>query len=65
MGGQDGRGEAGRCINGRSIGRFDLCDHQILLEKLKLMGLEQKAASWMESYLTGRSQSTLVEGHQK
>ena len=42
---------------------FDLCDHQLLIEKLKLMGLQTEAASWMESYLQGRSQSTLVDGH--
>ena len=39
---------------------FDLCDHQILVQKLKL---DQNYACWMESYLTGRSQSTLVDGH--
>ena len=42
---------------------FDLCDHQILVEKLKLLGVKQNSACWMESYLTGRSQSTLVDGH--
>jgi hypothetical protein len=41
---------------------FDLCDHKLLIEKLKLMGLEKEASSWMESYLQGRSQSTLVDG---
>ena len=42
---------------------FDLCDHQLLLEKLKLMGIQTEAACWMESYLRGRSQSTMVDGH--
>ena len=42
---------------------FDLCDHQLLIEKLKLMGIQGEAAFWMESYLQGRSQSTLVDGH--
>ena len=28
------------------------------------MGIEQEAASWMESYLSGQTQSTLVDGHQ-
>ena len=42
---------------------FNLCDHQLLIEKLKLMGLQTEAASWMEIYLQGRSQSTLVDGH--
>ena len=34
---------------------FDLCDHHILIEKLKLMGVEKESSSWMESYLHGRS----------
>ena len=42
---------------------FDLCDHEILVEKLKLLGVQQNAACWMESYLDGRSQSTLIDGH--
>ena len=28
---------------------FDLCDHKLLIEKLKLMGIEAESASWMES----------------
>ena len=42
---------------------FDLCDHLILVEKLKLLGVQQNSACWMESYLNGRSQSTLIDGH--
>ena len=42
---------------------FDLCDHQLLIQKLKLMGIQTEAASWMESYLQGRSHSTMVDGH--
>ena len=42
---------------------FDLCDHKLLIEKLKLLGIEAETALWMESYLQGRSQSTLVDGH--
>jgi hypothetical protein len=41
---------------------FDMVDHGILLEKLKLMGLESNAVKWMESYLTGRSQCVCVDG---
>ena len=41
---------------------FDLCDHYLLVEKLKLMGLEETAASWMWSYLSGRQQSCFVDG---
>ena len=42
---------------------FDLCDHYLLVEKLKLMGLEDTAASWIWSYLSGRSQSCFVDGN--
>ena len=41
---------------------FDLCDHTLLLEKLKLMGLEQSAITWVGSYLAGRKQSCFVDG---
>ena len=33
---------------------FDLCDHTYLLERLKLMGLEEPTAAWMGSYQSGR-----------
>jgi hypothetical protein len=42
---------------------FDLCDHYLLVEKLKLMGLEEPATSWIWSYLTGRQQSCFVDGN--
>ena len=42
---------------------FDLCDHAILVEKLKLMGVEEGAANWILSYLSGRKQSCFVDGH--
>ena len=41
---------------------FDLCDHHLLTEKLKLMGLEESAVSWFWSYLSGRRQSCMVDG---
>ena len=41
---------------------FDLCDHYLLVEKLKLMGLEDSAAAWVWSYLSGRQQSCYVDG---
>ena len=42
---------------------FDLCDHYLLTEKLKLMGVEESAAAWFWSYLSGRKQSCMVDGH--
>ena len=41
---------------------FDMVDHPLLLQKLKLLGLEDDSLAWMNSYLSGRSQSVLVDG---
>ena len=41
---------------------FDLCDHYLLIEKLKLLGMEDTAAAWVWSYLSGRQQSCFVDG---
>ena len=41
---------------------FDLCDHNILAEKMKLMGLEDQALTWIKSYLSGRKQSCFIDG---
>ena len=41
---------------------FDLCDHDILIQKLRLMGLEQSALCWMKSYLDKRKQSCFIDG---
>ena len=35
---------------------FDVVDHELLLGKLKLYGLDDSATSWFESYLTNRTQ---------
>ena len=42
---------------------FDLCDHFLLVEKLKLIGVEEGTATWFWSYLPGRKQSCMVDGH--
>ena len=42
---------------------FDLCDHVLLIEKLKLMGVDKCAAAWFSSYLSTRSQSCMIDGH--
>ena len=41
---------------------FYLCDHYILIEKLKLLGLEETSLAWMWSYLSDRQQSCFVDG---
>ena len=41
---------------------FDLCDHSLLVQKLRLLGMEDEAAKWVWSYLSGRQQSCLVDG---
>ena len=41
---------------------FDLCDHYLLVEKMKLMGVDEHSATWFWSYLTGRRQSCSVDG---
>ena len=37
---------------------FDVCDHLIILNKLKLLGLEN--VDWIASYLSGRTQSAAI-----
>ena len=41
---------------------FDLVDKSILIEKLKLYGLDGKSSSWMESYMSERSQRVYIDG---
>ena len=41
---------------------FDLCDHYLLVEKLKLMGVGGREAAWMWCYLTDRKQRCVVDG---
>ena len=41
---------------------FDKVDHRLLLEKLKLYGISGKVYNWLESFLTGRQQTVVVDG---
>ena len=42
---------------------FDKVDHQILLQKLYQYGIRGKLLSWLNSYLSDRSQTVVVNGH--
>ena len=42
---------------------FDCIDHQILLSKLQLYGLDVKAMSLISSYFENRYQSTVIDGN--
>ena len=41
---------------------FDTVDHQILLQKLQLFGIDFATLKWFRSYLTDRKQRTFVNG---
>ena len=41
---------------------FDVVDHGILLNKLKLYGFDARALQWMENYLSGRTQAVYIDG---
>ena len=43
---------------------FDVVDHQLLLEKLKLYGFDRNSTQWTWSYLTYRSQLVYIDGSQ-
>ena len=40
---------------------FDVVDHNILIDKLKLYGLSNQAVEWFKSYLGDRCQHVMVE----
>ena len=41
---------------------FDTIDHQILLRKLKIYGIDHKSLIWFDSYLTNRTQKCRING---
>ena len=41
---------------------FDKVDHAILLKKLSLLGVRGKVLTWLESFLTSRTQKFMVNG---
>ena len=41
---------------------FDLCDHKILLEKIRLLNLGENAVKWIKSFLENRFQFVEING---
>ena len=41
---------------------FDVVDHPLLLQKLRLYGFDQRSLAWMTSYLSQRYQSVCIDG---
>ena len=41
---------------------FDVVDHSILLDKLKLYGFDDISLAWVKNYLSGRTQSVYIDG---
>ena len=52
---------AGACLLDMSAA-FDVVDHDLLVEKLSLYGVEDDSINWIRSYIGGRSQSVMIEG---
>ena len=43
---------------------FDLCDHEVLKRKIRILcGEGAVENAWISSYLEGRSQQTLIDGY--
>ena len=56
------RGElAGVCMLDMSAA-FDVVNHNLLLQKLRLYGFDQKSLARMTSYFSGRTQSVCIDG---
>ena len=43
-------------------GAFDVVDHSILIDNLKLYGFDDGAVGWMENCISGRSQAVYIDG---
>ena len=52
---------AGVCLLDMSAA-FNVVDHELLLQKLSLYGLDDNILCWINSYLSDRSQCVIIEG---
>ena len=52
---------AGVCMLDMSAA-FDVVDHCILLDKLRLYGFDEEALKWFDDYLSGRTQAVYIDG---
>ena len=42
---------------------FDKVDHDLLMQKLEIYGVEGRLLRWIQDFLTGRMQTVVVDGH--
>ena len=40
---------------------YDICDHQVILDKMELLGLDTNTIAWMKSYLGDRTQVVEIQ----
>ena len=57
----EGEQLVGACMLDMSAA-FDLVDHDLLIQKLAIYGFDENFLRWIRSYLSGRSQSVIIEG---
>ena len=43
---------------------YDVVDHELLLQKLEILGFDNLTCDWFKSYLTERSQTVVISGHE-
>ena len=42
---------------------FDKVDYGVILQKIKCLGVDDETLKWLTSFLTGRNQTVVVNGH--
>ena len=56
------RGDMVGCMMLDLSAAYDLANHNLILDKLKVYGFEDSAVEWIQSYLGGRSQCVYIDG---